>query len=160
MLLQTVWMGNARLSIEGLEPMEIARWIITFVAIVTAFGGLMADYFVPFGAKQHLKNPLWKPHAKFHNAQGILMGLLQGVLAVAVLFVLPVNLGTILLAAIIASLYWVALMAAPVFPETAWVDPEFEAEVGKPLGLHPQQLIGYILLVLLLAAIAIAFLNR
>lgn len=140
--------------------MEAARWIITFVAVVTAGGGLAADWFIPFGAKQHLKNPLWKPHAKFHNAQAILMGFLQGVLAIVLLFLLPLSLKTILLAAVIASLYWDALMAAPIFPGTAWVDPEFDAEVSRPLGLHPQQLIGYCLLALLLTAVAVAFLSR
>jgi len=140
--------------------MEAARWIVAFVAVVTAGGGLAADWFVPFGANQHLKNPLWKPHAKFHNAQGILMGFLQGVLAIALLFLLPLSLGTIVLAALISSLYWDALMAAPWFPSTAWVDPEFDAEVSRPLGLYPQQLIGYVLLALLLAAVAVAFLSR
>lgn len=140
--------------------MEAARWIITFVAVVTAGGGLSADWFVPFGAKQHLKNPLWKPHAKFHNAQGILMGFLQGVLAIGLLFAVPLSLTTILLAALITSLYWDALMAAPIFPGTAWVDPEFDAETPRPLGLHPQQLIGFVLLALLLAAVAIAFFAR
>lgn len=140
--------------------METARWIVAFVAVVTAGGGLGADWFVPFGAKQHLNNPLWKPHAKFHNAQGILMGFLQGVLAIGILFVVPLSLVTILLAASISSLYWVALTAAPIFPGTAWVDPEFDAETPRPFGLHPQQLIGYVLLALLLTAIAIAVVSR
>ena len=134
--------------------------MIVFVAVITAGGGLAADWFVPFGAKQHLKNPLWKPHAKFHNAQGILMGFLQGMLAIGLLFAAPLSMATILIAALIASLYWDALMAAPIFPGTAWVDPEFDAETPRPLGLHPQQLIGYGLLALLILAVAIAFLNR
>ena len=144
------------------EPstVEAARLIITFVAIVTAGGALTADWFVPFGAKQHLKNPLWKPHAKLHNAQGILMGFLQGVLAIGLLFLVPLSLETILLAALITSHYWVALMAAPIFPGTAWVDPEFDAETPRPFGLHPQQLIAYGLLALLLAGVAVAFLSR
>lgn len=140
--------------------MEVSRWIIVVVAVITAGGGLAADWFVPFGAKQHLKNPLWKPHAKFHNAQGILMGFLQGLLAIGLLFAAPLSLATILIAALIASLYWDALMVAPIFPGTAWVDPEFDAETPRPLGLHPQQLIGYGLLALLLAAVGIAFLCR
>ena len=111
--------------------------MIVFVAVITAGGGLAADWLVPFGAKQHLKNPLWKPHAKFHNAQGILMGFLQGVLTIGLLFAAPLSMATILIAALIASLYWDALMAAPIFPGTAWVDPEFDAETPRPLGLHP-----------------------
>ncbi len=140
--------------------MEAARWIIVFVAVVTAAGGLCADWLIPVGASQHLKNSLWKPHAKFHNAQGILMGFGQGVLAIGLLFVAPLSFATILLAALIASLYWDALMFAPIFPGTAWVDPEFDAATPRPLGLAPQQLIGYLLLLLLIAAVLLAFMLR
>jgi hypothetical protein len=140
--------------------MEAARWIIAIVAAVTALGGLGADWFVPFGARQHLKNPAWAPHAKFHNAQGILMGFGQGVLALVVLFIAPPSFATILLAALIASLYWDAIMVAPIFPGTAWVDPEFAESTPRPLGLYPQQLIGYLLLALLAAAVALAFVWR
>ena len=140
--------------------MEAARWTIVFVAAVTAIGGLAADWFVPFGAKQHLKNPLWKPHAKLHNAQGILMGFGQGVVAIGVLFVWPLSRGTILLAALIASLYWDALIVAHIFPDTAWADPEFDGQTPRPLGLYPQQLICYVLLVILIAATVLTFLGR
>jgi hypothetical protein len=140
--------------------MEAARWIIVFVAAVTAAGGLCADWFVPFGARQHLKNPAWPPHAKFHNAQGILMGFGQGVLAIGLLFIARLSLGTIVLAALIASLYWDTIMVAPIFPGTAWVDPEFAGATPRPLGLPPQQLIGCVLLGLLAVAVALAFMSR
>jgi hypothetical protein len=141
-------------------PMETARWIIVFVAAVTAVGGLGADWFIPFGARQHLKNPAWKPHAKLHNAQGILMGFGQGVLAIGLLLVAPPSLATILLAALIASLYWDALMVSLIFPDTAWVDPEFADATPRPLGLYPQQLISYVLLVLLIVAVCLALVSR
>jgi hypothetical protein len=140
--------------------MEIARWIIVFVAAVTAIGGLGADWFIPYGARQHLKNPAWKPHAKFHNAQGILMGFGQGVLAIGLLFIVPLSPRTILLAALIASLYWDAIMVARIFPDTAWVDPEFAEATPRPLGLYPQQLIGYVLLILLISAVSLGFAGR
>jgi len=60
--------------------MEAARWLVVFVALVTAIGGLLADYFIPWSGRQHIKNPAWPPHAKFHNGQTILMGLALGVL--------------------------------------------------------------------------------
>jgi hypothetical protein len=140
--------------------MEAARWIIIFVAAVTAAGGLCADWFIPYGARQHLKNPAWMPHAKFHNAQSILMGFGQGVLAIGLLFVAPPSLATILLAGLIASLHWDALMFAPIFPGTAWVDPEFDESTPRPLGLHPQQPIGYVLLGLLVTAVSLAFISH
>src|ERR1700761_3004668 len=117
----------------GLLALEIARWIVVVVSVVTAVGGLCADWFIPYGARQHLKNPLWKPHAKFHNAQGILMGFGQGVLAIGLLFAVPLSLTTLVVAALVASLYWSALMVSPIFPGTAWVDPEFAAKTPRPM---------------------------
>ena len=140
--------------------METARWLIVFVAFVTAIGGLLVDYFIPASGRQHIKNPKWPPHAKFHNAQTILMGLCLGVLAIAILFLhQPLSMNRLVMAAILSSLYWVGIFGARVFPGTAWADPEFEATTPKPLGLHPQQLIGFILVGLLLAAIALALLS-
>ena len=66
------------------------------------------------------------------------------------------SLPTILVAAAITSLYWDAIMIAPFLPGTAWVDPEFASETPRPLGLYPQQFIGYVLLGLLIAAAALA----
>ena len=66
--------------------MEIARWLIVFVAFITGTGGLFADYVIPASAAQHMKNPRWPPHAKFHNAQGILLGVALGIVSIALLF--------------------------------------------------------------------------
>ena len=83
------------------------------------------------------QEPRWPPHAKFHNGQSVMMGLIQGVLALVLLFEPGrLTLGRLLLAAIISSSYWLAAFGARVFPGTAWVDPEFEAATPKPLGLH------------------------
>ena len=90
--------------------MELARWLIVGVALVIAIGGLLADYFIPSSGKQHIKNPHWPPHAKFHNAQTILMGLSLGVIAIAVLFRHSVpERGDLVMAALLASLYWLCI---------------------------------------------------
>ena len=100
---------------------ETARWLIVFVASVTAIGGLLVDYFIPASGRQHIKNPRWPPHAKFHNAQGILMGLYLGVLAIAILFLhQPLSMNGLVMAAILSSLYWVGIFGARIFPGTAW----------------------------------------
>jgi hypothetical protein len=139
--------------------MEAARWLVTFVSAGTGIGGLCVDYLMSTG-RQHIKNPRWPPHAKFHNGQTIMMGLIQGVLALVLLFEPGrLTLGRLLLAAIISSIYWLAAFGARLFPGTAWADPEFEADTPKPLGLHPQQFLGLILLAILAAAIALAFLS-
>ncbi len=138
---------------------EIAKWIVAFVALY-CFGGLFADAIVPTTAKQHLWNPKWPPHAKFHNGQTMLMGILTGSLALFILFHFhPLTISLFLIAAAIASLYWISLLLAPLFPGTAWTDPEFRSETKQPLGFHPQQLLSYILCLLVLIAITLAILS-
>ena len=136
--------------------MEIARYLIAFVAVFN-FGGLVADAIVPASARQHLFNPHWPPHAKFHNAQTMLMGIVSGSLSLAILFGVPsLSLHVLLLSAVIAANYFVTMALAPLFPGTAWMDPEFAASIPRPLGLAPQQLITYIICGVVIIAILLA----
>ena len=136
--------------------MTIAKWIVAFVAVY-GFGGVLADFVVPAIARMHMKNPHWPPHAKFHNGQTMLMGVLAGTLSLCCLFAVhPLTLPWFFAGTAAASLYWVGLAGAQIFPDTAWHDPEFDADVSHPLGLDPQQLLGYILCLLLVFAIGLA----
>jgi hypothetical protein len=139
--------------------MEIARWLIVFVAFITATGGLFADYVIPASAAQHMKNPRWPPHAKFHNAQGILLGLALGIVSIALLFLhRPLTRETLVISALVASLYWICIFAAPIFPGTAFVDPEFASAAPIVCRLPLQLAIGLVLVGILLVAIGISFL--
>ena len=83
--------------------MHIAKYIVAFVAIY-GFGGLVADGIVPATARQHLRNPAWPPHAKFHNGQTMLMGIMNGTIALVLLFAFrPLTLSLFLLGAAAAS---------------------------------------------------------
>ena len=136
--------------------MQIAKYIVAFVAIFN-FGGLVADAIVPSGAKQHLFNPRWPPHAKFHNGQTMLMGIISGALSLAILFApRPLTFPSFLIAAAIAANYFVAMACAPAFPGTAWSDPEFSVNLPRPLGFAPQQLVSYTLCALVLVAVGLA----
>ena len=140
--------------------MQVAKWIIAFIAI-TNFGCFVADALVRATAKQHFWNPLWPPHAKFHNGQTMLMGIFSGSIALVVLFGFRVlSLPMFLIAAVTAANYFVAMALAPLFPGTGWTDPEFEAETGRPFGLAPQQLVSYVLCSFALLAVGIAFLQH
>jgi hypothetical protein len=142
---------------EKSNSMEIARWLVAFVAFVTAVGGLLADYFIPSSGAQHIKNPRWPPHAKFHNAQSILMGLTLGVLTFALLFQRGhVSKNRLLLSALLAAIYWLCIFAAPIFPGTAFSDPEFASVNPSPLGIPAQLFIGFILMAILVAAVLVA----
>ena len=137
--------------------MQVAKWIIAVIAVFN-FGGLVADALVPATAKQHLWNPRWPPHAKFHNGQTMLMGMLSGSISLAILFGFrPLTLPHFLLAAATAANYFVAMVLVPMFPGTGWTDPEFAAETGRPLGLAPQQLVSYVVCACVLLAVSLAF---
>ncbi len=136
--------------------MEIARHLIAFVAVFN-FGGLIADAIVPATARQHLFNPNWPPHAKFHNAQTMLMGIVSGSLSLVILFgTQRLTRPVILLAAVIAANYFATMALAPLFPKTAWMDPEFAASIPRPLGMAPQQLITYAICGIVVIAILLA----
>ena len=140
--------------------MPIAKWIIVCLAIFN-FGGVVADALVPATAKQHLWNPRWPPPAKFHNGQTMLMGVFGGSISLVILFALrPLTLPLFLVAAATAASYFVAMVLAPLLPGTAWTDPEFAADTGRPLGLAPQQLISYVVCGLVLLAVALALFWR
>ena len=124
--------------------MQIAKWMIAMVAVFN-FGGLVADALVPVTARQHLWNPRWLPHAKFHNGQTMLMGIVSGSISLAILFgSRPLTFSLLLIASAVAANYFFAMVLAPAFPGTDWIDPEFVAETGRPLGLAPQQLVSYV----------------
>ena len=136
--------------------MGLAKYIVTVVALFN-YGGVVADAIVLSGAKQHLFNPRWPPHAKFHNGQTMAMGIISGSLSLAILFgSRPLTPPLFLIASAIAANYFVAMVFAPAFPGTAWSDPEFSVGLPRPLGLFPQQLVSYALCTLTLIAIVLA----
>ncbi len=140
--------------------MQVAKWIIALIAVFN-FGGLVADALVPATARQHLWNPRWPPHAKFHNGQTMLMGIFSGLIALAILFgSRPLTLPLLLLAAAVAANYFLAMVLSPLFPGTAWTDPEFASQTGRPLGLAPQQLVSCVVCVLAFLAVILALFRR
>ncbi|MFI5718099.1 DUF6640 family protein [Nocardia sp. NPDC051750] len=127
------------------------RLLAVLVALVTAFGALLADFVIPAGAAQHLRNDAWPPHAKFHDAQYIVLSILLGVVALVLLA--RRGGGTrsrVWTACTILATPWLGLLGAMLFPGTAVHDPEFDTETI--IGLHPQVLLAVILLALLLVA--------
>jgi uncharacterized iron-regulated membrane protein len=136
---------------------QIARWLVAFVCLL-GVGGFIADFAVWETARQHMKNPAWPEHAKFHNAQTMLMGIGLGLLGGLILFAFrPLTTTGLLLASGAASLYWVSMVLAPLFPRTAWSDPEFRTSTARPLGLHPQQLLAFAAIGILVFALLLSW---
>ncbi len=66
----------------------MTRWpriVVGAVAVVTALGALLADVVVPDLAAQHAFNDAWPPHARFHDAQYVVMSVLLGARSLALL---------------------------------------------------------------------------
>jgi hypothetical protein len=89
------------------------------------------------------------------------MGLALGALTIVLLFERgPLSVQRIVLSASLASIYWLCIFAAPVFPGTAFSDPEFASTNPNPMGIPAQLFIGFVLMALLLAAVCLAVLTR
>ncbi|MBO3681999.1 DUF6640 family protein [Streptomyces sp. NEAU-YJ-81] len=131
-----------------LKPVsKVSRAVVGAALVVTGVGPLLADFVVPRSARQHLHNPNWPPHAKFHNAQYIVMGMLSGGLGLRVLSRRGGDQrAQLYTAAAIGAVPWLGMFGASLFPGTAASDPEFEATEPKVLGMHPQLFLALVLL--------------
>ena len=124
----------------------IGKILITIVAIWAAGGSYIFDW-----NETHIYNPNWTPHAKFHNAQTMLLGTVIGLLSLWLLWFQNGEQTMMLrLSMVLASFYWITQAGSISFPGTALVDPEF----ARP-GQLPAQLIVD---VVMLAMLALAYL--
>ena len=140
--------------------MQISTWIIAFVAVYGGFGGFLFDAVIPATARQHQWNPAWPPHAKFHNGQTMMFGALNMIIALIILFALrPLSLPLLLVAAAVAETCFASMLLAPIFPGTAWSDPEFDGVNPRPLGLAIQKLLAAMATGLILVAVVLALLQ-
>jgi hypothetical protein len=108
----------------------------------------------PYGAdwnETHIYNPNWPPHAKFHNAQTMLLGTLLGLCALYFLWSRRWReRGGLEVAGLFAALYWVTQFGAVFFPGTALVDPEFASRIPRIAGLPFNQAVMDVVLLALL----------
>ena len=126
-----------------------ARVILTVIAVLTIVSPFMADWNVT-----HIYNPLWPPHAKFHNAQTMAMAVLLGLATLFFAWRRIESTGTTLLAVwIFAALYWVSQTIAFLFPGVAWTDPNL-LQAGHTLDEFPLHLKGDVVLFAVMAAVA------
>lgn len=117
---------------------SVGRILVSLVAIFTCVSPYLADWNIT-----HIYNPLWPPHAKFHNAQTMVLGALLGLLALYCLWFRRAVAEQQKLneAVVLTSLYWLAQLPAIFFPGTALTDPGINS-VKMPviLGIEFNQL--------------------
>jgi len=129
--------GNAKLS--------TVRVTLTVIAVGTIVSPYVADW-----NATHIYNPLWPPHAKFHNAQTMVMGTLLGLGALFLAWRPDGDVRANLTPALLfASLYWISQPFAFLFPGVAWTDPNL-LPPGHTLSEFPLQLKGDVVIFALL----------
>ena len=134
------------------------KLLISLVAVFTAVSPYLADWNVT-----HIYNPTWPPHAKFHNAQTMVLGTILGFLSIYCLWFRKgvtqkqkLNEATVL-----ASLYWLAQLPAKFFPGVALADPgKNHAQMPVIFGIEFNQLIMDIIVIFPLIAVGYYLENK
>lgn len=100
--------------------LSTGKAIISFLGLFTAISPYLADW-----NKTHIYNPEWLPHAKFHNAQTMVLGTFLGILTLYCLWLRKSieEKQRFIEATVIVSLYWLAQIPAYFFPGTMLQDP-------------------------------------
>lgn len=116
----------------------IGKLLISLVAVFTAVSPYVADW-----NATHIYNPLWPPHAKFHNAQTMVLGAMLGLLSMYCLWLRGGTSGEqkINEGAALAALYWLAQLPAAFFPGVALADPGTGVRMPVVWGIELNQLI-------------------
>ncbi|GAA3573842.1 hypothetical protein GCM10022419_063590 [Nonomuraea rosea] len=140
---------------------SLPRVLIALMAVETALGALLFDLVLHDTAHEHMYNPAWPPHAKFHDAQYIVMSLALGLFALVLLARRHGDAHARLLwSAGILAVPWAGMFPALLFPGTATYDPEFEAGTQFVLGLHGQVFMALVTLAILGVAVGLAVARR
>ena len=128
-------------------PSTLSRTLVGSLLAAIGVGPLLADFVYRPTANQHIHNPSWPPHAKFHDAQYIAMSPLISAVGLRILLQRDGDAHAQLRqAAALASVAWLGMWGALLLPGTAATDPEFEATEPKVGGLHPQLFMSLIAL--------------
>ncbi len=128
------------------------RWLLSLIGLFTTVGAWLADF-----GRTHMFNDRWPPHAKFHNAQTLLLATLLGLLTIYHAWRRRgLALDNLRAAVLFASLYWITQAGSGLLPNTALMDPEFAGSTRLPFGLTgPQPILDVALLGLIAAAYAL-----
>lgn len=126
-------MRNA-MSTKIMTMGQAPRIILTLVALFTIVGPFAADW-----NESHIFNPNWPPHAIFHSAMTLSLGVALGLSGLFFTWRKGGDADSNMIAAnLFLSMYWITQTAAFFFPNTAWTDPELLAP-GQTMDQLPPQ---------------------
>jgi hypothetical protein len=118
-----------------MRQLPAGRLLISLVAVMTAVTPYLADW-----NETHIYNPGWPPHAKFHNAQTMLLGTLLGALSLAYLWAPgKPSRDRLVTGAVLAATFWLAQAGSILFPGTGFADPEFAHRLPIFAGVQLNQ---------------------
>jgi hypothetical protein len=117
---------NRKLNASGLT--------ISVIAVFTSVSPFLADF-----NETHVFNPLWPPHAKFHNGQTMTLGLICGIISLYFLWFRKVStdIENLKMSYLFAALYFMAMAPVILYPGTAFADPEYGGLQLFSLGGFP-----------------------
>jgi hypothetical protein len=126
---------------------SLGQGALVSAAALTAAGGFLADW-----NRTHLFNPDWPPHAKFHDAQSILLGSLLG--ASGLYFLRrrskhPER--NLALGALLPSFFWISQGASFAFPGAEGLEAEFPEKVPRVKGVWVNERFASALMLALIA---------
>jgi hypothetical protein len=145
-------------TVGARRPSTASRALVGSLLAAIGVGPFVVDFAYEPIARQHMRNPHWPPHAKFHDAQYIAMSPLVSAVGLRILLRRDGDAHAQLRqAAALASVAWLGMWGALLLPGTAATDPEFELEPTerKVLGLHPQLFLSLIALGTLSGTVAV-----
>jgi hypothetical protein len=113
------------------KKLNASRLIISVIAIFTSLSPFLADF-----NQTHVFNPLWPPHAKFHNGQTMTLGLICGIISIYFLWFrkASTDIENLKMSCLFAALYFLAMAPAILYPGTAFADPEYGGLQSFSLG--------------------------
>ncbi|KAI1341714.1 hypothetical protein F5Y15DRAFT_345475 [Xylariaceae sp. FL0016] len=111
------------MALSPSSPCSVALFL-RIDALGLLFGAPLADM-----NHTHMYNPRWPPHAKFHNGQTITLSVMLGIATMYYTWRKPLSPAMrrefMTISAITGSIYWLAGLAAILYPGTMGLDPEF-----------------------------------
>jgi hypothetical protein len=127
---------------------RIGQGLMTLIAFFTAISPYVADWNVT-----HIYNPRWPPHAKFHNGQTMVVGVLLGLGLLVFTWRRSSDArGAAIAAILFAGFYWWSQAGAFFFPGAAWTDPEFLKDGQTLTQIAPQAYLDGVMTLLIALA--------